>query len=938
MADSYQWYQFTGTDTIPIQNNEYYSNATTSNLTISNALLNMQSYDLRCAATNIGGTTFSSPAILGVDSLFLADAGNNTTICSTDFITSANMPSNSSGEWTCSNSSVQIINANSNIATISSLPVGSTVLTWIINQNNVCGQNTDDIVITTENPVSQGIQPSGETNCVNGTLTYSTTTLSNATSYIWSVSPVSAGVITGEETIGTMVWDDAFLGTASIKVAGLNSCPDTNWSPSLDITLNPAPNAPATPSGTTELCKGSPNTNYSIVDVQYANSYIWNISPTSAGTISGTGISAVVAWDANFDGTASIKVKAIGCGESDWSDGLSVNIHPGVPSQPVIASGETELCLNNANTSYYTQNVDDADSYNWDLASIAGIVNGNGINANVDWVDNYTGSANLRVQAVNVCGEGEFSEPLNIFINTVPESPDLPDGSLNLCTNSTTSYSISAKTNTESYLWDLSPVEAGTISGNGVNSILNLDDTYTGIAYIKVQGTNSCGSGLWSPILEISINQAPESPALPDGKTQLCKNPLNEDYTIPSVDNANTYSWNLSPATAGWIEGTDTISTVKWDDDFFGTASIKVYAVGCEAGEWSDELIVTIYEKAPGQLSIPSGATERCINSINKTDSVYTTFLNDNTYRYIWDISNNAGIAISDNNSVKIDWEDSFSGLAKLKVQGSNECGAGDWSDSLSIIVKNIPAKTNKPEGETILCTNSISSYIISEVDYANFYIWQLYPANAGSVNSSTYQISTAWNSGFSGTAYIKVKGANQCGEGEWSDSLQISINSPVVSNIYQKSEFMLFCLDSEFDYQWYYNGQPIASATKQFYYDENLQPGNYQVEITDKNGCSAISVIHTIGSRKKSLAETVKIFPNPATNVAYISIDNDYSGKINMAVSSNNGKILEKSLVHKNVKSIKIDKNTSKLTPGLYLIEFIFDGNQKVIKQLIIE
>ncbi|NPA68426.1 MAG: hypothetical protein GXO50_07455, partial [Chlorobi bacterium] len=76
-AISYQWYRFTETDTILIENNEYYSNATTPNLTVKNATLGMNGYELHCAATTVGGTTYSNPAILTVDTLILADAGED---------------------------------------------------------------------------------------------------------------------------------------------------------------------------------------------------------------------------------------------------------------------------------------------------------------------------------------------------------------------------------------------------------------------------------------------------------------------------------------------------------------------------------------------------------------------------------------------------------------------------------------------------------------------------------------------------------------------------------------------------------------------------------------------------------------------------------------------------------------------------------------------
>ena len=84
---------------------------------------------------------------------------------------------------------------------------------------------------------------------------------------------------------------------------------------------------------------------------------------------------------------------------------------------------------------------------------------------------------------------------------------------------------------TLSYLWDLSPVEAGSISGSGLNGVLNLSDSYTGAAQIKVKGSNSCGEGAWSPILDLSINPVPATPTTPSGETELCKASPNTSYS-----------------------------------------------------------------------------------------------------------------------------------------------------------------------------------------------------------------------------------------------------------------------------------------------------------------------------------------------------------------------------------------------------------------------
>jgi uncharacterized protein (TIGR02145 family) len=86
-------------------------------------------------------------------------------------------------------------------------------------------------IISGPNPVCQG---------TTGTL-YTIGAIPDATSYSWSVIPVSAGVISGFSTTGTMNWDAAFTGPANIYVTGVNNCGNGPTSNAFPVTVNPNP-------------------------------------------------------------------------------------------------------------------------------------------------------------------------------------------------------------------------------------------------------------------------------------------------------------------------------------------------------------------------------------------------------------------------------------------------------------------------------------------------------------------------------------------------------------------------------------------------------------------------------------------------------------------------------------------------------------------------
>ncbi len=67
-------------------------------------------------------------------------------------------------------------------------------------------------------------------------------------------------------------------------------------------------------------------TQYTTTGATNAESYIWEIQPAAAGTISGTGTTATVTWTLNWEGTATIRVKGYNepCGEGEFSEGFEI--------------------------------------------------------------------------------------------------------------------------------------------------------------------------------------------------------------------------------------------------------------------------------------------------------------------------------------------------------------------------------------------------------------------------------------------------------------------------------------------------------------------------------------------------------------------------------------------------------------------------------------
>ena len=391
----------------------------------------------------------------------------------------------------------------------------------------------------------------------------------------------------------------------------------------------------------------------------------------------------------------------------------------------------------------------------------------------------------------------------------------------------------------------------------------------------------------------------------------------NQNVTFSDATNPNSSANNIPE---------DETTTLRW--------SLTQQNV---CGENSDNIIITqylsysIYTAPP----VPNGEIELCFGSTASYQTEGIGYANS----YLWEITpSEAGITTGNDLQTSVQWNENYTGSANIRVKAQNECDFGEWSEVLSINLNPKPDAANIPTGENNVCVNSQSSFSTSGAANADSYSWQIYPQEAGEIGRNSVQITADWQSDFSGTAYIKVKGINQCGEGAWSDSLQIIISSPAASNIIAKSNIMLVCENSGYNYQWYLNNIQIEDANKQYYYNESMNAGNYQVEIEDTKGCSSISEIYTINSGNKSFAKSIQVYPNPAENTTHINIDNNYTGKIVFSITDNLGKVLKTKSIFKEIKQINFNEELIGLKPGIYQFEFIFNNNQKINKQVIVK
>jgi hypothetical protein len=103
------------------------------------------------------------------------------------------------------------------------------------------------------------------------------------------------------------------------------------------------------------------------------------------------------------------------------SNNIQITVSNVAPATPDTPAGETTMCQGALATQYTTTNL--ISSFQWVLTpNTAGTINGSGNEITISWKDDFLGIANLKVRAINDCGESDFSEPLDINVLETPKA------------------------------------------------------------------------------------------------------------------------------------------------------------------------------------------------------------------------------------------------------------------------------------------------------------------------------------------------------------------------------------------------------------------------------------------------------------------------------------------------------------------------------------
>jgi len=327
-------------------------------------------------------------------------------------------------------------------------------------------------------------QPAGAAElCSDTPSQFTTTVLSGATSYAWSVSPSNAGVITGTGLTGTFTGSSTYAGQYAITVKGVNACGQSPASQPLSATLFHKPLEYSIYAGG-GYCIGGPGVEIKLEDSETGVDYqLYNYFVPVGTPLPGTG--GELSFGLQPEGVYSITgVNGICSTDMLGLAEVFIILPPSAASAP---SGPTSVC--NSDSSVYTAAFPQGSlSLAWTLTPAgAGTIEEISYNTiRVSWNSSFTGEALLEVAGVNDCGIGT-SSTLAINVDGAPV-PVISGDELS-CINYTEIYSIEETTGT-TYNWT---VAGGIIiQGQGTPEI-TVNWSTAGTAEIKVTVTNTQG-------------------------------------------------------------------------------------------------------------------------------------------------------------------------------------------------------------------------------------------------------------------------------------------------------------------------------------------------------------------------------------------------------------------------------------------------------------
>jgi PKD repeat protein len=521
-----------------------------------------------------------------------------------------------------------------------------------------------------------------------------------------------------------------------------------------------------------------------------------------------------------------------------------------------------------------------------------------------------------------------------IYANSIVFEVDFSSDITTVCAGNSVNF-VDESVGASSWQWTFEGGTPATSTEQNPTVVYNTPGDYD----VKLVASGSANTDSVIKVDYINVIETPAQCDMPEGDTSVCTDGF-YNYSTNVVNYATDYEWELTPAEAGTLDPNMNNATFEVSSSYNGSFAIKVRATNsCGDGDWSDELEGNVYQTMEmydleGGGDYCEGGTGVEITQNGSEDGVdYELYLDGNP---TGNVVAGTGSAISFGLVTEPGSYESY---------GDNGHCVIAMNGLVTVGLLYPPGQAAEPAGPTVVCNSDTSDYTSTGAENANSYVWELDPADAGTITGDSLNATVIWNSTFSGTAYVSLYGVNDCGNGVSSDALEVNVESAPEPEItgasvvcdYQDGDYSVDDFEGA-TYTWETTGggtitagQGTNSITVTWGMAGN---GTVSVTVESANGCVGVSDAFDVliddctGIGDHPSDATIAVHPNPARDHVVIEADVTIE---HVTVLDFLGKQLYSS--DENSKSVKID--ISGFPAGTYFVRVVSE-NSIATKRLI--
>lgn len=598
------------------------------------------------------------------------------------------------------------------------------------------------------------------------------------------------------------IYDIMLIGATECK------CFDTSYY-QIIVDQNPGPEITCT--GTT--CGNEEHTYYAAND---CGTYNWNIS--SNGTIidGGGPTDDFITVDWNTGPVGTVGLSTSGCAESICADETVVQI-PIMDGSATI-EGPTVACK--SGYSNYTVQYYNGTEYVWNINGNGTIIQGWGTNQiTVEWSDSPDQS---YTSEISVSYENCYLECGDQATLTVELKPEFDISYSQVACEGSTAYFNGIEG------WNGAVLNWTITSPSGVEydypNVAYFNDVFTEIGIYTILAQDPADEFCNDEVSSFfEITETPDTPTSIDGPLVICKNQF-YNYSVSNPDPNISVIWNIYDG-SNFQQTRATTASIQWTSN--GPYEIRVRYARDDFYCRSEEFVVQLELAENATIT---GTSMTCVDEVD----TYSVGATNGTLPEWSVVPPDAGSIIHNpDNTIDVMWHES----------GSHQITSDYCGSMLSYNVDVSPLGVNDVIYDEEICPGELAA-INSIVPVGSTV--EIRDENDNFLGSSTSLMVP------NGKYEVEITSIDGCIE-----VFPVVIDTFLPPTIRVSSpDENAFCLPHPevsivalntkdgYTYEWFHNNLPMGQTTPTI---STNQYGDYHVQVTDKNGCTAISNIHTL-------------------------------------------------------------------------------------------